>query len=153
MDGLTLREMTGSDIGAVTALMTELGEFVHSDMKISAEKIRLAYDAMHGLGEIYFNLIAELNGRIAGFCSAVFYKTFLETGGTALINELVVSKAFRGTGIGRALVERTVSEALKRGMNEINVGTEKSNAGAQIFYTKTGFDVQYVLFGREFDDK
>ena len=88
--------------------------------------------------------------RVVGVLSMVLYKTLLHVGGTALINELVVSRSFRGRGIGGKLIERAVSEARERGMEEIEVGTEQDNNSARRFYSSVGFDREYVLFGREF---
>ena len=48
------------------------------------------------------------------------------------------------------MVERAKEEALRRGMDELEVGTEKTNEGAQAFYKKCGFDEEYVLLGMEF---
>lgn len=80
----------------------------------------------------------------------VFYKTVFHRGGTALINELIVTRKHRGRGIGTKLVEAAVREAKARGMDEIEVGTEKGNGRAIGFYQANGFDEEYVLLGREF---
>ena len=69
----------------------------------------------------------------------------------ALINELVVSQAYRGRGIGQALVAKARDEALSRGMDEIEVGTEQDNLAARSLYQKCGFDQEYVLLGLEFE--
>jgi ribosomal protein S18 acetylase RimI-like enzyme len=77
------------------------------------------------------------------------YKTFLHTGGTALINELVVAGDARGRGIGCKLVEAAIAAAREAGMEEIEVGTEIGNTAARSFYRSVGFNHEYVLLGRE----
>lgn len=87
------------------------------------------------------------------FLSSVFYETPFHDKGTCLINELIVRKDRRGTGIGRALVEAVQAEARRRGMDEIQVGTEKTNLAAQRFYKRVGFDEEFVLLGEDFHKK
>ena len=53
----------------------------------------------------------------------------------------------RGLGAGRQLVENAIFEGKNRGMDEIEVGTEKSNLAAQRFYNKAGFNEEFVLLG------
>jgi GNAT superfamily N-acetyltransferase len=100
--------------------------------------------------EIYCNLIAEEDGDAVGFLSLIFYKTFFHRGGTALINELVISQPYRSKGVGTALMARAKEEALTRGMDELEVATGQENRRAQAFYRKCGFDGEYILFGMEF---
>ncbi len=49
--------------------------------------------------------------------------------------------------------EATRAEARRRGMDEIEVGTEKTNLAAQRFYRRVGFDEEYVLLGEDFHGK
>ncbi|NPV01112.1 MAG: GNAT family N-acetyltransferase [Brevinematales bacterium] len=144
-----IRPAVVGDIPAISKLLSELGEIMHNLTGGSRINIENTLRKMFEIPEIYYTIIAERNGAYAGLCSAVFYKTLLHKGGTALINELVVKKEYRGEGIGRMLVENMVMEARKRGMDEIEVGTEKSNIKASGFYKKIGFDLEYILFGKE----
>jgi ribosomal protein S18 acetylase RimI-like enzyme len=99
--------------------------------------------------DIYRNYVAVDGERVVGLVSVVLYKTLLHAGGTALINELVVAEEARGRGIGRRLVRRVVEEARERGMDEVEVGTEKGNSAARRFYVSHGFNRDYLLLGRE----
>jgi GNAT superfamily N-acetyltransferase len=111
--------------------------------------IESLFREMNGNPRIYQNWVAVEGERVVGFLSLIFYKTLFHEGGTALINELVVEQDRRGQGVGRLLIERAVAEARQRGMDEIEVGTEKGNAAAQRFYRNSGFDEEYVLLGME----
>ncbi|MDY0095956.1 MAG: GNAT family N-acetyltransferase [Candidatus Vecturithrix sp.] len=71
--------------------------------------------------------------------------------GTALINELIVSKAYRNQKIGEQLLQYGINAARERGMDEIEVGVMKDNSGAIRFYKKHGITAEYVLLGLEFD--
>ncbi len=93
---------------------------------------------------------AAIRLTVIGFLSAVFYETPFHDKGTCLINELIVDADRRGAGVGRALVETAKAEARRRGMDEIEVGTEKTNLAAQRFYQRVGFDEEFVLLSQDF---
>jgi hypothetical protein len=46
-------------------------------------------------------------------------------------------------------VAEVKEEALARGMDEIEVSTERDNGLARQFYRRQGFDEEYVLLGME----
>lgn len=153
METITIRKCRKEDLGEVINLMRELSEVAHGwEGPQTSGELEDLHAHMERYPEIYWNIFAEVEGQTAGFLSVIFYKTFFHEGGTALINELIVGKAFRGRGIGTALIEATKAEALKRGMDEIEVGTEQTNIAAQKFYKGNGFDEEYVLLGMEFDE-
>lgn len=148
-----IRKCRKEDLGTVLQLLNELSEVAGGwENPQSIQPLEQMFHNMEQYPEIYWNIIAEADGKIAGFLSMIFYKTFFHKGGTALINELVVNKDFRGRGIGKTLIETAKKEALERGMDEMEVGTEKTNQAAQKFYGGCGFDEEYVLLGMEFDD-
>ncbi len=149
MSNISIRTCRNEDLASVISLMQELTE-VTSSCNFQSESIIDIFDEMIMKPDIYLNIVAETNGIIVGFISVIFYKTLYHKGGTALINELIVSFTHRGKGIGKLLLEAVRLEALKRGMDELEVGTEISNISAQSFYKKCGFDEEFVLLGMAF---
>jgi GNAT superfamily N-acetyltransferase len=137
------------DLKAVAGLLNELKEVADTDNDFNEEGLQIIFAAMEDPG-IYLNFVAEADGAIAGFISVIFYKSLFHKGGTALINELIISDHYRGKGIGRLLIDKVKEEAISRGMDELEVGTEKTNKNAQAFYRKCGFDEEFVLMGMEF---
>lgn len=152
MNPILVRPCLATDLPAVRALLAQLEEVASSGGGLSLEELAAMYDEMEAAPDVYLNLVAVSGENVLGFISLVFYKTFFHKGGTALINELVVSSAARGKGIGRMLIEQAQCEALARGMDELEVGTEEDNTAAQKFYRACGFDGSYVLLGMEFDE-
>jgi ribosomal protein S18 acetylase RimI-like enzyme len=147
-----VRGMLSTDLGEVRALLAELAAHTaHGAEHLGGIDAGGILAAMAGMPDVYSNWVAVEGARVVGFLSLVFYKTLFHPGGTALINELVVAGDRRGRGIGQGLVTRAVAEARARGMDEIEVGTEKGNAAAQSFYRAVGFEEEYVLLGMEFD--
>lgn len=151
MSFLNIRQCKEEDLLEVVALMKELQEVASGGEHITIENVRRIFMKMKELPEIYMNLVGEISGTIVGFISIIFYKTVFHKGGTALINELIITESQRGKGIGQSLIEKAKKEALKRGLDEIEVGTEKTNYSAQQFYRKCGFNEEFVLLGMEFE--
>jgi GNAT superfamily N-acetyltransferase len=57
----------------------------------------------------------------------------------AYISDLIVRAAYRGRGIGRALMMRAESYAREFGIGRIKVGVLVRNEGAHAFYRAGGF--------------
>jgi GNAT superfamily N-acetyltransferase len=147
---VTIRVCGRGDLPVVIELMRQLSENAAAASDFDLALVQNIDEDMARCPAVYLNYVAEDEGAVVGFLSLIFYKTFFHRGGTALINELVVDRAHRDRGIGGALIEAAVREARARGMDEIEVGTERENAAAQRFYHRHGFDEEYVLLGTDF---
>jgi GNAT superfamily N-acetyltransferase len=145
------RGLRDGDLASVRGLLAQLAEHISAGGRsVAGIDIESIFREMREAPGVYQNWVAVEGERVIGFLSLMFYKTLFHDGGTAQINELIVERDRRGAGVGRLLIERAVAEARRRGMDEIEVGTEKGNAAAQRFYRKNGFDEEYVLLGMEF---
>ena len=149
---LVIRTSREDDLPAVLILMNQLSNFTQGEERFELEHLQKLHLEMSNQPDFYYNLVCEKQGKIVGFLSLIFYRTLYHRGGTALINELIIDEGQRGQGLGGRLIERAVAEARRRGMDEIEVGTEKSNLAAQKFYRQAGFDEEYLLLGIEFDE-
>ena len=147
---IEVRELRAGDLDAVVSLLDQLGEVTSTGNPGEDRSIHRTYELMVRFPDVYRNYVAVEKARVVGLISLVFYKTLLHEGGTALINELVVSNSERGRGIGTRLVKAGIAAARECGMDEIEVGTERGNRNARRFYEHIGFDLEYVLFGKEF---
>jgi len=150
METIQVRRCLRRDLPRVLALMEQLGEVAGHAQRFNIEMFEKIYWEMEKSPKFYLNLVAILEENVVGFISLIFYQTLFHRGGTALINELVVDQAVRGKGIGTILVREGKEEALSRGMDELEVGTEKTNLSAQAFYKRCGFDEEFILLGMEF---
>lgn len=69
----------------------------------------------------------------------VFAALRLESGSFAEIGGLVVAEGQRGTGVGRALIERAEEWSWERGLTTLRVRTSTHRDGAHAFYRRLGF--------------
>jgi ribosomal protein S18 acetylase RimI-like enzyme len=147
---MKIRSMIRHDIPAVLILMDELNlEFVE-DGQVDEETMSEHFEARHRNSDMYQNLVLEVDKQIIGFMSLLFYRSFLHHKGTALINELIVKKEFRGSNYGKELLHHGINKAREMGLDEIEAGVMKDNVKALEFYKKNGLDLEYQLLGMEF---
>jgi GNAT superfamily N-acetyltransferase len=153
MPEFAIRPCEFEDLPAVHELLQQLSTVAEPAGDLRLEVMTGILREMAELPGLYFNLVVTVEGSVVGFVSALFYQTLFHRGGTALINELVIDRAWRRQGLGRALIQAVIAEARSRGMDEVEVGTEQTNHTALRFYRRCGFDEEYVLLGLEFDER
>lgn len=83
-------------------------------------------------------LAARRDGRIVGVTVLALYPTL--TGRKAWIEDVVVDTSERGAGIGRALVERAITEAQACGATTIDLTSNPSREAAHRLYRACGFE-------------
>jgi GNAT superfamily N-acetyltransferase len=130
-----VRRMTDADAAAVNELVAQLG---YPD---DIGKTETAIRAVLG-SEVGDAFVAEdAEGRVIGWAH-VFMVPFIESGPNAELGGLVVDERYRGTGAGRALVERVESWARERGAADLCLRSNVVRGGAHKFYQHLGFEVQ-----------
>jgi len=133
-----------ADLGSIRNLLVELSEAMTDkeglDIDLSVENCR----ALIGDPSQYV-LVARKGDDIAGFINFSMRKTVMHPAPSALIDELVVSRSTRGSGIGKELIRAAIDISRQLGCCEVEVSTEKSNTKARRFYRACGFDEDAVL--------
>ncbi len=141
--------MNKNDIPYVQKLIEQLDYICKSGHDISINAVSRTFLDMNRNNNIYNNYVAVLHEKIIGFISAVFYKTFFHTGGTALINELIIDENYRRKKIGEKLILKIKELAEDLNINEIEVSTSFENKMAIQFYKKNGLVDESILLGKE----
>ncbi len=92
---------------------------------------------------------ARDGGELLGYACLYWTFTSLIPAETALMNDLFVSEAARGRGVGRALIEASAAVARERGAAQLEWATAPDNLTAQRLYDSTGAErsewVEYEL--------
>lgn len=143
---LTLRPATTADIPAITAIYGPnvrdgIASFEY-DVPDEAEMARRQAAILAG-GYPY--LVAEIDGTVAGYAYASAYRT--RPGYRfACENSVYVSPAAQGKGVGRALLDRLITECAARGYRQmIAVIGNLGNHGSIALHRAAGFTVVGVL--------
>ena len=82
-------------------------------------------------------MVANDNGKIAGM--ATLYVLPTTTKRIAHVDDVVVSSAYRGQGLGEKLMRALIEEARKRGVSDIHLTSRPARVAAQKLYEKVGF--------------
>lgn len=126
---------TADDLVAIRVLFREYAASIEVDLGYQGFEEELA-----GLPGKYAppkgTLLIARRGDEALGCVAL---RPLDNGGNCEMKRLYLRPAARGTGAGRALVERIVTEAMVRGYREMVLDALPSFAAAQALYRRVGF--------------
>lgn len=84
-------------------------------------------------------LVAEGNHQVVGMATLQVLVSTALGGPVALLEDVVVQPAARGTGVGAALVQAAINEATNMGCRRITLITDADNDAAQRLYQRHGF--------------
>src|SRR5437868_4671072 len=138
MSTITLRFVTADDVGLLLQLIRELAAYERAPDAVMATEDDLR---RHGFGpKRHFEaLLAFLDGEPGGF--ALFhprFSTWLGRPGVYL-EDIFVTQAARGNGVGRRLMTRLAAIAVERGWERIDFQVLDWNP-ARDFYRRLGLE-------------
>ncbi|MGA2832860.1 MAG: GNAT family N-acetyltransferase [Terracidiphilus sp.] len=134
---ITIRPATRADIPQILTFIRALAAYEREPEAVTATEDDLERDGF-GRNPFYFCLIAEHEGRPAGFAFYFFnYSTWQGRPGLYL-EDLFVEPELRGLGIGRALLERVAAIAVEKGCGRLQWAVLNWNTPAIDFYRATG---------------
>ena len=130
---LTVRRARNDDAASIRSLLGELGYSLEPERATAAVRALLA-DPAHVV------LLATDDDRAVGYVNANFRLQLHHTAEVATIDELVVSAACRGEGIGARLVEEVVEIARDRRADVVELSSHVTREAAHRFYERLGFE-------------
>lgn len=143
-DDIRIDIATESDLTAIVSLLQELVGVVTDqqglDTKVAAANLAILLTEPNS-----YLLVARDGDRVVGFINFSVRRTALHTGLSGLIDELVIDRRLRGSGVGRSLITAAADTCRRLGCVELEVSTEKTNAAACRFYKQCGFTEDAVL--------
>lgn len=133
---LIIRSGEKEDMDSVLNLIKELAAF---EREPNAVKITSDDLIKNGFTKnpSFYTYVAEYNGTVVGM--ALFYDRFSTWEGPSIhLEDLIVTKKFRGKGIGKNLYDKVLSFALKKGIKRVEWVVLDWNIPAINFYKSTG---------------
>lgn len=134
---ISIRFATLDDAEDIYAAVIGIAETVGERHKVKSTAAMLRRD---GFGDAakFETLIAEVGGRFAGCC--LYFPSYSTWNGQpgVYIQDFYVADAFRGQGVGEALLRRLAAITRKRGGAYIRLAVDSQNHRAQAFYTRSG---------------
>ena len=137
-----LRDAEARDLPAVRRLIGQLG-YAPREAEFRARFVRVLAAAGHRI------IVAEEDGAVAGVLH-VFDRPALDKGCEAVVQALVVDDAWRGRGIGEALMREAEAWAAGRGLAATALYTRTDRDRAHAFYERIGYRLKATshLMGR-----
>jgi len=145
---MNIRRAERSDLPVIEKLAMELIESMDDTEGIDTDRVLENCRSLLSDVDSYL-LVAETDGTVVGFINFTIRRTLLHSGPSGLIDELVVTRGYRGKGIGGQLIRAAVEQCKQLGCCEVEVTTEFTNADARRFYRKCGFEERGVILEKD----
>ena len=136
---------TAADADAIVRLVRELAGSSGGESRVDAAYVG-RYLGFPGRTV----LLAEAAGERVGLLAFSVNPNLWHAGDGCLIEDLFVQPAWRGKGVGRALMARVMAEAARQGWAEVSVSTGRDNREALSLYRGMGLVEEYVLLEKHF---
>lgn len=137
MQDFTVRVATPNDIEALTSLLAELfsieKDFQFNE-KLQQKGLLLMLENSNGM-----ILVAESKHTVIGMATGQLVISTAEGGLSLLIEDVVISRKWRGLGIGKQLVDSVCKWAGTFGAKRFQLLSDASNNEGLQFYEKTGW--------------
>lgn len=132
---MKIRHAAQQDAPILRTLLAQMGENYQRSIEEIENRIQSFVSARHQL------LVAEIDGVIVGFIAFGCYEQFRLQGCCCHIDTLVVDKACRGQGVGKALINVAEQYAKTEGATEIELTTANYRRahGTHAFYKAIGY--------------
>lgn len=137
---IEVRKAVVEDCERALELIQELAVY---EKEADAVDLSLQQFSSDGFGEdpAYHLLVGEIDGSIEGI--ALYYEKYSTWKGRALyLEDLIVSEASRGNGLGLALFKAVIKEAYRRGSGRMEWQVLDWNQTAIDFYKKMGASIE-----------
>ena len=99
-------------------------------------------------------LVADRGGEVVGYSySSIEGTDYMALRGPAgLLHDIVVDPAYRGQGVGRMLLDATLTELKARGAPRVVLSTAERNEAAQRLFARAGFRRTMIEMTREMEE-
>lgn len=135
---------TADDLPHLADLLAELFALekdFHSDRDRQLRGLRMILDDP-ALGRLF---VLCIDGQVAGMANALITISTAEGGRVLLLEDVIVHREYRGSGLGCRLVEHVMTWAREQGMTRITLLADRDNQAALDFYHKLGFAASHMV--------
>ncbi len=140
MNNYTIRTGRESDLPQIMTLIRELAEFERAPDAVTNTVEAMRMDGF-GKESIYGFFIAEREEVIVGL-SLFYYRYSTWKGKSLYLEDLIVTQAERGSGIGTALFDATIEHGREKNCVQMNWQVLDWNQPAIDFYEKYGASLE-----------
>jgi GNAT superfamily N-acetyltransferase len=135
MTDCLIRQAIPQDISGLISLLKVLFA-IEADFAFDEENQRRGLELMMSTPDRSCIMVAEVNGKIIGMCTAQLLVTTAEGGLAALVEDMVVRQDYRKQGIGRSLLTKIEEWSCGHGAKRLELLADCHNTPALEFYKK-----------------
>lgn len=151
---ISITHYSPTDALAVDQLFLELQKHEHTFDPHKSTKLENAQNYKKELLETIEKqhgemLIAKLDGKPVGLVAWYMEEEFEFDEPYGYISDIVVSKSYRGQGIGQQLLDTAVKHIKNTPVKRVHIGVLQANADTRDFYTKNGFQEYSIEMVKE----
>ena len=144
MDNITIHHATAADCPRMMELVHELAAYERAPEAVT---VSLEHFIESGFGDkpVWWALVAEVDGTVVGF--ALYYIRYSTWKGQRMyLEDILVTEAWRGKGIGSLLMDKLITIAKEKGYSGMLWQVLDWNEPAINFYKKykASFDPEWV---------
>ncbi|OEH87009.1 GNAT family N-acetyltransferase [Desulfuribacillus stibiiarsenatis] len=143
-DTYKIRKAEQTDIPCLVNLLGILFSIEH-DFTVDRYKQQQGLERMLADPERCCIMVCERNHHVIGMCTAQFVISTAEGGLSSIIEDLVVEQEYRGSGVGKKLLNAVEDWSLKNGAKRIQLVADKNNTPALDFYKKNGWNATQLI--------
>ncbi|RAM61797.1 GNAT family N-acetyltransferase [Herbaspirillum rubrisubalbicans] len=104
------------------------------------------WSRIHDASEPVHALVAESEGKLLGLAHYLYHRNTILIGPTCYLQDLFTTKAARGRGVARALIEELYRRAADEGAERVYWHTHHSNATARRLYDTLAIDSGFIVY-------
>src|SRR5258706_5783768 len=136
---IKIRKAVKKDCRRLLELIHELAEYEKAPQEVTVTPDHFV-ESGFGKNPVWWACVAEVDGKIQGF--ALYYVRYSTWKGQAMyLEDILVTNAMRGKGIGKLLFDRLIKEAKEKKFNRIIWQVLDWNEPAINFYKKYNADI------------
>ena len=115
------------------------------DERITAQTWEWFFDAGEGVEA----LVAELDGHVVGIVHFLYHRSTSRLADVCYLQDLFTDEAYRGKGVGRALIQRVLDTAKKAGSARVYWTTQTTNLAGRALYDKMAEHRGFIVYSHE----
>lgn len=128
-----------AEAGAVVRLLTR--QLAEHDLPADEDRVTRAVDGILADDRVGFLLVARRGDEVVGVSYVAMIWSLEHGGPSSWLEELYVLPAWRGQGVGAALLRASLAQARERGCLMMDLEVTEDHARAAHLYAREGFVV------------